>query len=91
MSNMKSTKLIDYIKPQFDKTFVISGYENGFYFKRKFSFNTPFEDETDNTTEIFNTLTEIVEFLDELLIGEMIFHSCIRDNDKSKCVIKRIK
>jgi hypothetical protein len=88
---MKSTKLIDWIKPQFDKTFVITGYENGFFFKRKFSLNVPFENETDNTSEIFNTLTEIVKELDAMLIGEMIFHDCIRDNDKSKCVIKRIK
>ena len=91
MSNMKSTKLIDWTKPQLDKTFVISGYESGFYFKRKFSFNVPFEKETDNTTEIFNTLIEIVEDLDGLLVGEMIFHNCIRDDDKSKCIIRRIK
>lgn len=89
---MKSTRLVDFLEPPKNKIFRIVGYENGYFFDREFGFNNPFEEERKdgNTTEVFNSLCEIVNKLNCMEVGETIFHNCIRDDQKfSKCVIYR--
>ncbi|MEI6752334.1 MAG: hypothetical protein WCK78_04125 [Paludibacter sp.] len=90
---MKSTRLVDFLPRQKDKVFRIVGFETKQFFDREFSLNTEFEEcEDENTTEVFNSLCEIVEKLDTMQVGETLFHDCIRDNEgDSKCVIQRIK
>jgi hypothetical protein len=90
---MKSTRLVEFLDLPANKVFRIVGFESKEFFDREFSLNAPFEPYVDeNTTEVFNSLCEIVEKLNTLSVGETMFHNCIRDDGRySKCVIKRIE
>jgi len=90
---MNTTRLVDLLPLPKDKVFRIVGFESGFFYDREFSINKPFEEcEDENTTEVFNSLCEIVEKLVSMKVGETMYHNCIRDDREfSKCVIKRIE
>lgn len=90
---MKTTRLVEFLPPPTDKRFRIVGFETGVFFDREFSLNSPFEPYVDdNTSEVFNSLCEVVNDIDRMQVGETMYHDCIRDNEgDSKCIIKRIE
>ena len=90
---MNTTKLVDLLPKPKDKVFMIVGFETGCFFDKEFSLNKPFEEcEDGNTSEVFNSLCEVVEEVNSLEVGKTMYHDCIRDNEgDSKCVIMRIE
>lgn len=90
---MKSTILSDFLQKPKDKVFRIVGFETGCFFDREFSLNTQFEAYNDgNTSEVFNSLCEVVDELNRIRVGETMYHNCIRDDsESSRCIIIRIE
>ena len=91
---MKSLKLVEYLPKPTDKAFKLVGiFPAGDEWIHEFTLNSDFnnDEDIDNPTECFISLSEIVENLNSMEVGATMYHQMDRDNPDYKSIIMRIE